>query len=589
VAELGSQADGMGRGQVKHPVKHPAQLTQRGGRRGAGSAGVDEQRGEAPSPPGTERDERPATRHTGAATGRAARLRRAAAVALRWPVRRALPPLVRVGPALAVLVVATFLRFWQLTSVGFNSDEAVYAGTAGSIAGDQSLRSMFPVFRAHPLLFQTILSATGTGRPSDFAARAVPAAIGVGTVLMTYLIGRRLYGRSAGTLAALLLAVMPYHILVSRQVLLDGLMTFCATVVLYCVVRYAGSGRPHWLLAAGAMMGLTVLSKETSVVLLGGLYAFFALTPRIRIRGGHLLGALVVMALTIAPFPLVLSLSGRAGTGPTYLLWQMFRRANHEALFYFRVVPNAVGVAVLAAALLGVVWLRGQRSWREGLLLCWLVVPVAFFSLWPVKGYQYLLPIAPPLAVLAGRTLSRLPAIALLQRRRWLPRAVLVAASLATAASLLLPAWAQINPAPTGTFLAGTGGLPGGREAGQWVRLNVPANAQLLAIGPSVANVLEFYGGRRILALSVSPVARDRNPSYVPVTNPDRALHEGEFQYIVWDSYTADRAGFFANQARRLIDKYHGVAVYTSAITARAKSGAPVTQPVIVIYEVRAA
>lgn len=506
-----------------------------------------------------------------------------------WTVRLVSSALVRVAPPVAVLSVAAFLRFWQLTRVGFNSDEAVYAGTAGSIAGDQSLRSMFPVFRAHPVLFQLALSLTGTGRPTDFAARALPAALGVLTVLVTYLLGQRLYGRPAGLLAALVLAVMPYHVLVSRQVLLDGPMTMAATVALYCVARYAGSTRPRWLIAAGGMMGLTVLVKETSVVLLGGLYAFFALTATVRVRLRHALAALAVMVLVVVPYPLVLTLSGRAGTGENYLLWQIFRPANHPLWFYGTVVPPAIGLAVLAAAALGSVWLRREGTWRERLLLCWIAVPVAFFSLWPVKGYQYLLPIAPPLAVLAGRALSRLPSLQAIAARRWLGRVTVVAATLGTVVSLAVPAWAQVNPTPTGTFLAGTGGLPGGREAGQWVRANVPIGAQLLAIGPSMANVLEYYGGRRVYALSVSPNPKDRNPTYVPVPNPDLSLRRGEFQYVVWDSYTADRASFFASKARRLADKYHGVAVYTGTISVRAKSGHPVTQPVIVIYQVRAA
>ena len=504
-------------------------------------------------------------------------------------VRLASSILMRVTPPLAVLGVAAFVRFWQLTSVGFNSDEAVYAGTAGSIAGDQTLRSMFPVFRAHPVLFQLALSLTGTGRPTDFAARALPAAVGVATVLITYLLGQRLYGRPAGLLAALVLAVMPYHVLVSRQVLLDGPMTLGATVVLYCVARYASSTRPRWLIAAGGILGLTVLTKETSVVLLGGLYAFFALTSAVRIRLRHALLALGVMALVVLPYPLVLTLSGRSGTGQNYLLWQIFRPANHPLLFYGTVVPGAIGPAVLIAVLLGWVWLRRENTWRERLLLCWIAVPVAFFSLWPVKGYQYLLPIAPPLAVLAGRTLSRLPRLRPVAGRRWLARVTVVAATFGTVVSLAVPTWAQVNPAPTGTFLAGTGGLPGGREAGLWVHANVPVGAQLLAVGPSMANVLEYYGGRRVYALSVSPNPKDRNPTYVPVPNPDLALRRGEFQYVVWDSYTADRASFFARQARVLIDKYHGVAVYTATISARAKSGHPVTQPVIVIYQVRAA
>ena len=501
-----------------------------------------------------------------------------------------LPLLVRSAPLAGVTVVAAFLRFWQLTAVGFNSDEAVYAGTAASIAGDQSLRPMFPVFRAHPLLFQTLVALAGHGhRPTEWAARAVPAAIGVAAVVVTYLLGGRLYGRVPGLVGAAILAVMPYHVVVSRQVLLDGLMTLCATAALYCVVRYAHTRRPLWLMSAGAMMGLAVLAKETSVVLFGGLYAFFALTPAIRVRLRHQAMALATVVAVAAAHPIVLSLAGRASTGQNYLLWQMFRRGNHGPQFYLTVVPPALGLPVVAAALAGLVWLRRENGWRERLLLCWMAVPVAFFSLWPVKGYQYLLPVAPAMAVLAARALTRLRAAPLLARHPRLPRLVVAAAIATTLASLAVAAWAQVNPAPTGTFLAGTGGLPGGREAGQWVREHVPAGAQLLASGPSIANVLEFYGGRRVFALSVSTNPNSRNPAYVPVPNPDRALRDGQFQYLVWDSYTAARAKFFADETRRLVDRYHGVAVFTTTRPVRGRSGHLVVAPVIVIYQVRTA
>ena len=54
--------------------------------------------------------------------------------------------------------LAAFLRFWQLDAVGFNSDEAVYTGTAASIAGNPAMLPIFPIFRAHPVLFQMLLS-----------------------------------------------------------------------------------------------------------------------------------------------------------------------------------------------------------------------------------------------------------------------------------------------------------------------------------------------------------------------------------------------------------------------------------------------
>ena len=214
--------------------------------------------------------------------------------------RRVLAAALSGMPLAAVLAVAAFLRFWQLAAVGFNGDEAVYTGTAASIAGDHSLSPMFPVFRAHPLLFQTLLSLVLRIHETDWTARAFPAAIGVATVAVTYLLASRLYGRKAGLIAGLLLAVMPYHVVVSRQVLLDGLMTLMATGALYCVVRYLETVALRWLLAAGSVMGLAILSKETSVILLGGLYAFFALTPSARMRARHIFLALLVVVAEAA-------------------------------------------------------------------------------------------------------------------------------------------------------------------------------------------------------------------------------------------------------------------------------------------------
>lgn len=486
-----------------------------------------------------------------------------------------------------VLGIASLLRFWQLAAVGFNSDEAVYTGTAASIAGNDTLRSMFPVFRAHPLLLQLLLSVQLHDHASDWEARAVTAGIGIVTVLLTYLLGRKLYGHWAGLIAALLLAVMPYHVLVSRQVLLDGLMTLLATLVLYCVIRYSETGSASWMLAVGATMGATVLAKETSIILVGGLYAFFTLTPSIKIRLAHVLAGVAVMACVVLAFPLSLSLAGRSSTGQHYLLWQLFRRANHGTLFYARVVPPAVGWLVLALALIGLAWLRGENTWRERLLLCWIAVPIVFFTLWPVKGYQYLLPVAPVVALLAGRTIARLGTTQLLADRRRVAALFVGTLAAVTTLSLVTSTWSKINPRPDASFLAGTGGVPGGREAGEWLRNNVPADAQILAIGPSMANIVEFYGYRRTFALSVSPSPTNRNPAYVPVANPDLALRQGRFQYLVWDVYSATRSPAFAKKMTEFVQRYYGVAVFTASSASRSSFGSALPFRSVVIYQVR--
>jgi dolichol-phosphate mannosyltransferase len=483
-------------------------------------------------------------------------------------------------PLAAVMALSAFLRFWQLTAVGFNSDEAVYTGSAASIAGNSPLAAMFPVFRAHPLLFQTLLSLVLRVHDTDWTARAFAAGIGVATVGVTFLLARKLYGTGAGLMAAALLAVMPYHVIVSRQVLLDGLMTLCATGALYCVARYVENGRLSWLLACAGTMSAAILAKETSVVLLGGLYMFFALTPVARLRVRQIWLALLLIVAEVAIWPVMLRLSGHDRTGQSYLLWQLFRRPNHGTWFYFTILPSWIGLAVLAAAFAGLIWLRRETTWRERLLLSWMVVPVLFFTLWPVKGFQYLLPVAPVLATLAGRTLTR----ALPLPRHWragrLAMGVLAAA---TAVSLVIPAWTRSQPSARIT-MAGSGGMTGGREAGEWILRHAPQGSRFLAIGPSVANVLEFYGHHQVSALSISTNPHDRNPSYAPVVNPDLDLRQGEFQYIVVDAYTGSHSRYFAGKALRLVRRFHGVVAFTSASTVRL--GPHTVSPAITIYEV---
>lgn len=487
-----------------------------------------------------------------------------------------------------VLGVGTFLRVWQINALGFNSDEAVYAGQAASIANDETLRTFFPIFRAHPLLFQALLSLGFQFGVADVTGRLLSAGMGVGTVFLVYRLGTQLYGPRAGLFGALFLALMPYHVVVTRQVLLDGPMVFFATLTLYLLAQFANTQRTGWLYAAGAGMGLTILSKETSILLLGAIFAFFALSPDVRVRIRDLAVSLGVMFVVVLPFPISVQLSGKADTGGNYLVWQLFRRANHDWLFYPTVVPEVVGPLVIAAAVAGLWLLRREASWKERLLVVWILVPTLFFQVWPVKGFQYLLPAAPAVAILAGRTLGRWspPDFSILRRRidgAWV--GPFLAAIIAV--TLLIPSWTRIQPSTSDTFLAGSGGVPGGREAGEWIRENVPEGAEMLAIGPSMANILQFYGHRKTYGLSVSPNPLHRNPSYEPVNNPDLLIRSNEVQYLVWDSFSAARSSFFSDRLLRYADRYNGRAVHTETVGVASEDGSTVAKAVIIIYEVR--
>jgi hypothetical protein len=491
---------------------------------------------------------------------------------------------------IAILCVAAAMRLIFLNAVGYNSDEAVYAGQGAAIAQVPILKDIFPVFRAHPLLFQFLLALSFSSGASDYVGRVVSVGIGIATVFLIYLLGNRLYGRPVGLLSALFMALMPYHVVVTRQVLLDGPMVFTTTLTLLLLARFAETERPIWLISAGAGMGLAFLAKETSIILMGAIYAFLALSPKIQVRVRDIVLSLVMMAAVMAPFPLSVSLAGGGSEHKTqqYLLWQLFRRPNHTWDFYPTVVPPAIGVLVIVAAIAGLWLLRRENTWREKLLVLWILVPVAFFQLWPTKGFQYLLPIAPAFAVLAARAMTRLPAnpirVLKWQIPEHFPRFIIL---VLIALTLFTPSWERIAPSESDTFLAGSGGVPGGRETGAWVAAHIPRGATFMTVGPSMANIIQFYGQRRAYGLSVSPNPLHRNPSYEPVSNPDFQIRAGSLQYLVWDSFSAARSTFFSEKLLQYVHRYNGRALYTYTVTLRTPQGDLVEKPVIIVYEVR--
>jgi hypothetical protein len=268
------------------------------------------------------------------------------------------------------------------------------------------------------------------------------------------------------------------------------------------------------------------------------------------------------------------------------------------------VVPPAIGPLLLVLAVLWVWASRKSMTWRERLLVSWCLIPLVFFEIWPVKGFQYLIIIAAPVAILASATLVRSIELA---DARWRARTESIHRGMRTlahramrplarragwfatafvAASLLVPTVAAVNPSPTGEFLAGSGGVPGGRELGAWIQANVPPGARMLTIGPSMANIVQFYGHRQAFGLSVSTNPLHRNPSYDPIPNPDAQIRANALQYVVWDAYSGRRSTFFSDALMAFVDRYHGRPVHTESVDIR-EGGTVVSKPVIVIYEVR--
>jgi hypothetical protein len=522
--------------------------------------------------------------------------------------------------AAAVIVVAGLVvRLLDLNRYGFNSDEAVYSGQAAALAGHADYAHMFGVFRAHPLLVHVIVSLvyriTGV---NDVAPRLVTVAFGVGLVVVGGATAWLVRGRLVGLLTMLFIALCPYAVIVSRQMLLDGPMAFFFALCLLFLALYVRRPDRLTLFAAACAAGLAFLSKETAILMVPAILVFFLLARDVPLRRLDFLGAVGVYVATIAPFPLALWLSGGGNVAQQFLIWQIFRRPNHSPDFYFSVIPSLT-VPIVVLAVIGTAMALRRRKGLDVLIAALPLAMIAFFEVWPVKGFQYLVPVVAPIALLAADGLagiSRLAGRVVLRiGRPALPPRAATAVALALGCTLILGTGVQsvlagapptlairasdsddmtaatsTTPASEGgkyvSFTAGTGGLKASRPVGQWIREKTLPDANFLTIGPSFANVIQFYGGRRARALSVSPNPLHRNPTYEPVLNPDLLLRTNAVQYLVYDSYSAARTPFFTRKLMAYVKKYHGILVYSDDQLVRGTDGHPTRVPVVRIYAV---
>ena len=475
----------------------------------------------------------------------------------------------------AVITLAVGLRVLDLNRIGFNSDEAVYSGQAGALIGDSAMSEFFSVFRAHPLLFQVLLgglfSIVGI---SDLAARLFVTFFGIGSIALTYLLASRLYGHRIGIVAAAIMAVLPYHVLVSRQVLLDSPLTFFVLLAMWFTARGIDDRSGRWLIWAALSAGLATATKETGVLLFPIIGAFLLASGAWRrLPAGRLAQGLVLFALLVAPYPLSRLLFA-PHNGSSYLLWQISRPPNHEAEYFLRVLMDFGGIVFLGLALLGLIRLVTRYEGKgNALILLWTVVFMSFFQIWPTKLFPYLMPVIPALCIGAAIGLDACAgwfaaAVSAWRRLQWpLARSFVALMSIALAIYLGVVSLsiARNGPEARGQpfqFDVEVHDFAGGREFGLWAKEHTPPDARFLTIGPSVGNVLRFYGHRESVALSVSPDPRYRNPAYVPVPNPDLWFRENGLHYIVWDYYSAERSVFYNAYLMRYVRKYGGSAVY---------------------------
>jgi 4-amino-4-deoxy-L-arabinose transferase-like glycosyltransferase len=306
-------------------------------------------------------------------------------------------------------------------------DEGLYAEIAREMltSGDWVIPHVngLPYLEKPPLYFWLTALTFQLFGPSEWATRLWSAISALGTVLLTWRIGRRLYGAPAGLMAGVVVATVVGNALYVRRASTDQLFVFCLALAMYGFLRDAerpDRGRARFLLFyLGAALGVLAkgfIGVVFPVLIVGlGLAAVRRSGPRSSVPLGwrelNLVRGTALFAVIAVPWHALV-----AWRSP--MLFNFYVVDNHLLRFLDarRYVEDDVPSTTLAFLVASFLWAfpwsvftlarrepdRSPRGRWRPVVVIWLVAVVGLFALSRFKHEYYALPAFPALAVLVG-------------------------------------------------------------------------------------------------------------------------------------------------------------------------------------------
>lgn len=157
-----------------------------------------------------------------------------------------------------IVILAVALRFWSITSLGlWPPDAGNYVRMSTWLLGTGGV----PMDWTPPLFSISIAVAFILFGAFDFVAVAVPALFGVLSVILVYFLGKEIFNKKIGLIAALFLAVTEYHIIYSRLVAVDSMLTlFYLLSFLFFVRAFKNKSLKYYILF-GLSASLALVTK----------------------------------------------------------------------------------------------------------------------------------------------------------------------------------------------------------------------------------------------------------------------------------------------------------------------------------------
>lgn len=475
---------------------------------------------------------------------------------------------------LPILLVAIWLRFAGIWNEHLYGDEAEYAIVARYLSRDPTYLAYpmiegmgpTPFVSQPPLILYIMAFSMKIFGATDFAAIFPSLLFGVATVAAVYAIGWRLGGRLPAVAGAALIAVLPFHVELSRRAMLDAGYVFFLVLTTYFLIAWTQDRTRRSAAWAGVAAAGAALSKLPGVLVVAAALVVFLLVLAItlaraargRAREGAVRETLVqggfgAMPVAIGAFLYLGLLYYLEAIGNLWvkLQWQLGRVDTDQAVATeaTAVVRDAsfylsdpefgfaalLGGLVFALALVGAAVLVARFAIQRGRKVDVLVVPLvtlilASFFFWSDRkeGF-YLLPFAPLAAVLVAQAARGIRDLVRWGGIRVSGEATARTAPIALAVGILLVAVPAYSAAAESYEDFALGDRQekyfgyGTKEAALWIHEHDPEAGQYGTL----------LGRFTLLWYNEQPTYH----WYVGQTHVENMVESGELRYIVYDKY----------------------------------------------------
>lgn len=291
---------------------------------------------------------------------------------------------------------------------GWPDEMHVFA--AARIVAEQGVEGFFANYlqipwlgMQHPplvlLLYGGALQVFGTHL---FVIRIISLLCGLATLILTYQLGRTLYERNTGLLAAVLFLTIPFFFRIGAAALLDMPATFVFVLSLFLTLRLLQAPTVWLAVATGFCVGAGLLCRYTVVLIYPIILGTLLVSDAWRHRVPHLAVVILISAIVVTPWMIYSADNGiltvqestiasyasyAATTGKQWLLKVLLLR-----------LPSGLGVFNLPMLLLGGEHLLRRRSRSDLFVMLW-IATIFFPLMGTLPAPRYFFPAFPALAI----------------------------------------------------------------------------------------------------------------------------------------------------------------------------------------------